>query len=193
MTARRDRNRDDRRNAGACAQAVLTALLPVLAAGCYHAFAPLPPGACFRGPERAAAQLSFLGDVTYLDPSGKRVCDQEIFDTALAMIKGARRLVLLDVFLYNDFGVNEAEVLRPLTEELTEALVRQKRDYPDLQAVVVTDPLNTFYGGWIPEHIRRLEEAGVEIVVTDLQRLRDSNPFYSTIWRLTPTSTICLP
>jgi len=45
--------------------------------------------------------------------------------------------------------------------------------------VVISDPVNTVYGGVESKHFAALEEAGVPTVLTRLDRLRDSNPSYS--------------
>ena len=47
-----------------------------------------------------------------------------------------------------------------MCEELTKALIARKRAVPGLRAVLVTDPVNTVYGGQEARHLRRLEEAG---------------------------------
>ncbi len=48
---------------------------------------------------------------------------------------------------------------------------------------MISDPLNTLYGGLPSPHFQRLEAAGIPVTLTDLTRLRDSNPTYSVIWR----------
>ena len=50
--------------------------------------------------------------------------------------------------------------------------------------VLVTDPINDVYGGDPSPQLRALRDAGVQVVITDLARLRDSNPSYSALWRL---------
>ena len=74
--------------------------------------------------------------------------------------------------------------LRPLSAQLTEALVQRKRAVPGLTAVLITDPINTVYGGLPSPHLQALREAGVEVVVTDLSRLRTPNPAWSGLWQL---------
>lgn len=152
-------------------------------AGC-QSLQPLPEGVSFRGEEHAAGRLEFLADITYADPSGKRFTQQEIFDHWFATIAGARRFILIDMFLYNDFQGPVPEHSRALASELTRALIRQKRRHPDMRIVVITDPVNTVYGGVRPAMFDEIEAAGIELVITDLTKLRDSNPSWSTFWRL---------
>lgn len=144
----------------------------------------LPRGLSFAGTQHAAADVRFLADVTWVDPDGSRHSSQQIFDAAFDMISRARRLVLLDVFLYNDFEMRVPDPVRPLTRELTDLLVSRKRENSEIRIVVITDPINTVYGSLRSEAFARLRDAGVEVVMTDLHHLRDSNPLYSAFWRL---------
>lgn len=165
---------------------ILTAALAAWAAtGLWQRVKPLPGGVGVAWPQRAADEVRFLADESWFDAAGERRLEQVIFDEMLAMIGQARRLVVLDSFLFNDFA-GDADGLRPLTAELTEALVERKRDHPELEAVVITDPLNTLYGGIEPEHLETLRQAGIEVVLTDLDRLRASNPLWSGLWHLGP-------
>lgn len=152
-----------------------------LASAAWQAFKPLPPGLGIEGPWRSAEHASFLADRTHVDAAGARHSEQAIFDAAFAMIAQANRLVVLDMFLFNDFG---GIALRPLSGELTDALLARKAEVPGLRVIVVTDPINTVYGGLASAHFERLRAAGVEIVLTDLGALRASNPLWSGPWAL---------
>ncbi|ERS90580.1 MULTISPECIES: phospholipase D family protein [unclassified Halomonas] len=162
-------------------------LLAWVAMGAWQRLKPLPEGIGVAFPERPVVEARFLADQTWYDAEGKRHQQQAIFDEVLAMIGQARRLVVADMFLYNDFaGSAEGDGFRPLSEELTAALVAQKRRHPGLEAVVISDPLNTLYGGLALDHFVRLREAGITVVETDLTRLRASNPLWSGLWHLGP-------
>ncbi|MBB3188884.1 phospholipase D-like domain-containing protein [Halomonas cerina] len=166
---------------------VAVLLLAWAAMGAWQRCKPLPEGVGQAWPERPAAQVRLLVDETWYDAQGQQHRRQAIFDEMLTMIEQARRLVVLDVFLFNDFaGATEGKEFRPLSGELAEALIAQQRRHPTLEAVVVTDPLNTFYGSLAPEHFARLRAAGVRVVITDLNRLRASNPLWSGLWHLGP-------
>ncbi|MGQ7248917.1 phospholipase D-like domain-containing protein [Halomonas sp. V046] len=152
---------------------------------------PLPDTVGQAWPTRpqslAADKLRFLSDRTWYDEDGNRHLDQRIFDEMLAMIGQAQRLVVVDMFLFNTLagqGGEEIDDLRPLAAQLTDALVASRERHPELTAVVITDPLNTFYGGLRLDHLERLRQAGVEVVTTDLSRLRASNPLWSGLWHL---------
>ncbi len=144
----------------------------------------MPEGLCFVGGVSDASQVAFLGDKTWVDADGMRHTDQQIFDAAFDMIRRARKLVLLDMFLYNDFQRGKPETTRLLSSELTDTLLHQKQAYPGLTITVITDPINTVYGSLPSAQFARLTDAGITIVFTDLSRLRDSNPIYSLFWRL---------
>ena len=166
---------------------LLMALLAWGSMGAWQRFKPLPEGIGVAFPERPAEQVRFVADRTWYDAAGKRHLDPVIFDEVLAMIAQARRLVVADMFLFNDFAGNaEGEDFRPLSRQLTEALLEQKRRHPGLQAVLITDPLNTLYGGLELDHLQRLRGAGVAVVESDLTRLRASNPLWSGLWHLGP-------
>jgi len=62
--------------------------------------------------------------------------------------------------------------------------VRIQRVSPEIQIIIVTDIMNTAYGGYWPEHFQALEETGVDVIFTKLKALPDSNPAYSAWWRV---------
>lgn len=162
-------------------------LLSWMAMGAWQRVKPLPETVGSAWPVRAVDEVRFLSDESWFDAGGERHLDQAIFDEVLAMIGQARRLVVLDMFLFNDFaGSSDGDGFRPLSAELTDALLAQKRRHPGLEAVVITDPLNTLYGGIELDHLEALRRAGVAVVLTDLNRLRASNPLWSGVWHLGP-------
>ena len=72
----------------------------------------------------------------------------------------------------------------PVSPELARHLLARKRPRPNLKIVVVTDPGNEAFGGTPASTLASLEEAGVIVARVRLDRLRDSNPLYSGLWRL---------
>src|SRR5258706_6790999 len=72
----------------------------------------------------------------------------------------------------------------PLARELADALLLRKRQRPNLKVMLVTDPRNEVYGGTPSRTLSALERAGIVVVRTRLERLRDPNPLYSSLWRL---------
>jgi phosphatidylserine/phosphatidylglycerophosphate/cardiolipin synthase-like enzyme len=140
-------------------------------------------GLTFSG-ETTADQVRLLLDETWMDAAGQRQVDQEIFDSVFEIIDTAEQFILIDFFLVNDFLYEPGPGLRPLSQELTDRLVAKRKNDPDVRIVFITDPINTVYGSVESSHFGVLEQAGVEVVWTDLDQLRDSNPLYSKPWRL---------
>ncbi len=168
---------------------LLQVLLLVLASlylvtACHHARKPLPEGLDVATPWRAAADLVWLEDRTFLDAEGEQHSEAWIFDAAFELIGAAERLVVLDMFLVNEFAGDVADGHRPLSDQLVEALLARKQAREDLTAVLITDPFNTLYGGRRSKQFEVLREAGVQVVMTDLRPLRDSNPTWSAFWRI---------
>jgi phosphatidylserine/phosphatidylglycerophosphate/cardiolipin synthase-like enzyme len=140
-------------------------------------------GLSFSG-ETTAEHMHLLIDETWVDASGQRQVDQEIFNSVFEIIDDAEEFILIDFFLVNDFLYQPGPGLRPLSQELTDRLVIKRKTDPEVRIVFITDPINTVYGSVESPLFMALEQAGVEVVWTDLDRLRDSNPLYSKPWRL---------
>ena len=156
-----------------------------LAMGLWQRYKPLPEGVGVAWPMRQAGDVRLLVDETWYDAEGQSHQRQAIFDEVLGMIAQAQRIIVLDMFLFNDFAGNaDNEGMRALSSELSEALIEQQRRHPDMVVRVITDPINTLYGALMPEHLARLQDAGVELVITDLTQLRASNPLWSGLWHL---------
>lgn len=148
---------------------------------------------CIKSPEKLglacsgstrADNVRFLVDETWVDEDGIRHTDQEIYDSVFEMIDEARQFVLLDFFLMNDFGYVPGPCMRPLSQELADRLVAKRKLNPEVEIIFITDPINTVYGSVASPHFQALEAAGVQLVWTDLDKMRDSNPIYSKPWRL---------
>lgn len=162
----------------------LTALTLILAAAeSYHIFKSLPEGIPYAGELKRAPEVRFLSDTTFVDEQGNRHVRQEIFDEVFNMIAGAERLLVLDMFLFNGFQGPKPERTRALSSEIVAALIKRKSEAPRLRAVLITDPINTVYGGMRSEQLDSLRAGGIEVVETKLPPLRDSNPLYSALWR----------
>lgn len=160
-------------------------LIIVVLVGFYNIYRPLPDDVSFQGDVHTipASDVTFFSDLTYLGESGDMVHEHTIFDEVFRMIENAESYILIDMFLFNDFTTTDDAFYRDLAGELTAALIAKKESYPEITIQFITDPINTFYGGTQSELITKLEGAGVEVIITDLSKLRDSNPLYSALWR----------
>lgn len=157
--------------------------LGYLSSAIYHIYKPLPEGLDYTGKLRHA-NVKFLADKTYLDAEGKQQQEHQIFNQILKLIDEAQTTIVLDMFLFND-EVGSSKISHDkLTQNLTEALIVKKRMTPQIEIKVITDPINSVYGGIAPEHYRQLRQAGIEVIETDLTALRASNPLWSGFWYL---------
>jgi PLD-like domain len=150
---------------------------------------PLPPGTHVDSTwyPITPRDVTFIADITSADAYGRQNSSQAIFDEVLGVIRSAHQFIVLDYFLFNSqLGTvaGAPPVLRPLSGELRDALIERRRIEPNLQVLFITDPINEVYGGVTSLDLRLLRAAGVEVVVTDLDVLRDSNFVYSSLWRL---------
>jgi phosphatidylserine/phosphatidylglycerophosphate/cardiolipin synthase-like enzyme len=152
---------------------------------------PLPPGTHVASPlcTVAADDVELIADITAADAFGRPAVSQGIFDAVLQVIRGARRFVVLDFAAFGTdaaaSGAGAASPSRHIAAELTDALLARQREQPGLALLFITDPANESYGALPSPDLQLLRAAGVQVVPTDLNRLRDSNLLYSGLWRLT--------
>lgn len=150
--------------------------------GLFQAYKPMPEGLSIEAPLRSGDGLQLLDDRTFIAASGERVSDQQIFDEIRRLIAQARQLIIIDMFLYNEFAGDTS--FQPLTQDLTSALLAARRRHPDMPIVLITDPFNILYGGLPAPHLDRLRSADIEVVMTDVNQLPASNPLWSGLWHL---------
>src|SRR5699024_3088638 len=67
---------------------------------------------------------------------------------------------------------------------LTHKLLEKREENPDMPIVLITDPINTGYYSYESKHIKALEANNIEVIITDLDKLHDSNKPYKSIWRM---------
>ncbi len=153
--------------------------------GAWNVTRPMPPGTDVRTPPAAidAADVRFLADLTYSGPQGT-VHEQQIFDAVFGIVDQAERFIVADFFLFNDLMGAANSPHRPLSRQLADRLIARKQAKPGLAILLITDPINDIYGSSQSPLLAQLRAAGIQVVITDLQRLRDSNPLYSSLWRM---------
>ncbi len=165
---------------------LVAAALAWLGTAYWQTHKPLPPGMHVVSPlcTVPVAQLAFLTDLTAADAYGHALVSQSIFDAVLETIAHARRFVVLD---YELIGAAPAEAApqRHVAGELTDALLARMRADPGLHVLVITDPRNGRYGRAARPELALLRAAGAAVVTARLDRLRDPNFLYSSLWRLT--------
>ncbi|MFP3979299.1 phospholipase D-like domain-containing protein [Marinobacter sp. KMM 10035] len=158
-------------------------ILTLVGVGLYHSYKPLPPGISHNGDTYPLNDATLLTDSTYHHSDGSETRDHEIFDEILRLISQAQSLILVDMFLFNGSSPEGVEHRR-LSEQLTQALINRKAERPKLEIIVISDPLNTLYGGSVSPWFQALRQAGIAVTETNLRPLRDSNPTWSAIWRV---------
>jgi hypothetical protein len=124
---------------------------------------PLPPG---THTVSLTSRLS-ESDVDFLHGPQQH---QDMIAREMGAIDHAEQLIVLD--------------RSPLARELAQHLLARKRARPNLKIILLTDPANEAFGGTPSQYLADLEQAGIIVARVRLERLRDSNPLYSAVWRL---------
>jgi hypothetical protein len=168
---------------------VLAALGIWVGTAAWHAVKPLAPGVHVDSAwmPTPAADVAFLADSTAADAYGQPVIEQTIVDEMLRTIAAAQRFIVLDVARFNAHArANDSQQRRrQVAAELTAALVARRASAPRIAILVITDPVNEVFGAAPSPELAALREAGVQVAVTDLGRLRDPNLVWTPLWRLT--------
>ena len=125
-----------------------------------------------------------LTDLTYAQNKNGdgMVHELSIFDEIYKMIDEAEEFIVLDFFLMDHYSDENIDFPK-IAETMTEKLVQKKNANPQMEIIFITDPLNTGYGSYESKWFGQMEDAGIEVVYTDLDRLRDSTPIYSGLYR----------
>ncbi|ALC87934.1 phospholipase [Bacillus sp. FJAT-22090] len=151
----------------------------------WHTYKPLPEGVSFAGKMHKTDTVEFITDLTYAqDQKGtEMVHENHIFEEVYTMIEEAEKFVVVDFFLFDGYYDDDINFPR-IADTLSISLAKKKKENPDMPIVFITDPLNQGYGSYENKWFKKMRDAGVEIVYTDLDSLRDSTPVYSGIYRL---------
>lgn len=164
---------------------ILIIFLGLAAVGIYHTHKKLPAGVDIYSQEYKVAEndIDFLYDLTYQGEDGNIIHEQKIFDKIIQSINEAKEYILIDMFLFNDYSAKTDKTFRRLSDELTNKLIEKKSTMPDIKIDFITDPINIVYNGGESAQVKKLKKAGINMIITDLSRLRDSNFLYSSLWR----------
>ncbi|OBW57062.1 phospholipase D family protein [Solibacillus silvestris] len=178
------RNRWSRRNKVISALILLLILL-YIGVMLWHTYKPLPEGISYEGDLHRTDNIEMLTDLTYAqDQEGtNRKHENQIFDEVYTLIDEAEQFVVVDFFLMDGY-FDEKEDFPPIADTLSDKLAEKKKNNPNMPVVFITDPLNKGYGSYETKWFKKMREAGVEIIYTDLEPLRDSTPLYSGLYRL---------
>ncbi len=150
----------------------------------YQTHKPLPAGVSYESPLYTVDHVNFYYDLTYPAPgSGDRFTQKRhIYDRILQMVDEADRFIVIDMFLFNNY-VHKGQAYPKLSEGLADHLIKRKQQQPDMQIVFITDEVNTNYNSGPNPLLEKMRQAGISIIMTDVDPLRDSTPVYSAVWR----------
>lgn len=150
----------------------------------WHTYKPLPEGVNYEGDIHWTDDVEMLTDLTYAQnkKGDGMVHELSIFDEIYNMIDEAEEFIVLDFFLMDHYTDEDIDFPK-IAETLTSKLIQKKKENPEMEIIYITDPLNTGYGSYESKWFSKLEDAGIEVVYTDLDQLRDSTPIYSGLYR----------
>ncbi|WNF20946.1 phospholipase D family protein [Mesobacillus jeotgali] len=149
----------------------------------YQTKKDLPEGLSYEGEVHRVKDVRFLYDLTYKGLDGKQKYEHEIFDTIIKRIGEAEDFIVLDMFLFN--GYYKEDMGYPeISESISEKLIAQKKKHKDLKVVFITDEINLTYGAHESGVLKELRDHDIEVIFTNLDPLRDSNPLYTAFWRV---------
>ncbi|MEW4372110.1 phospholipase D family protein [Paenibacillus kandeliae] len=159
-------------------------VLWLIAVMIYQTNKPLPAGVSYESPVYSVDHVNFYYDLTYpAAGSGDRFTQKRhIYERVLKMIDEANQYVVIDMFLFNNY-VHNGQKYPSLSEGLANKLIQRKKEKPDMQMVFITDEVNTDYNSTPNPLLEQLKQAGISVVMTDVDPLRDSTPVYSAVWR----------
>ncbi|MBB4823066.1 phosphatidylserine/phosphatidylglycerophosphate/cardiolipin synthase-like enzyme [Sporosarcina luteola] len=163
---------------------LLLFLLLYISVIAWHTFKPLPKGIPYEGALHRTDDVEMFTDLTYAQnkKGDGMVHELSIFDEVYKMIDEAESFIVLDFFLMDHYSDEKVDFPK-IAETLTSKLIQKKRENPDMDIVFITDPLNTGYESYDSKWFTKLEKAGIEVVYSDLDQLRDSTPIYSGLYR----------
>lgn len=148
----------------------------------YQTHKPLPPGLSYESPVYHADNVSFLHDLTYQTGDGDEEREEQILPRILQIIDESRQFLVIDLFLFNDY-THKDQQFPAVSRKLADKLIAHKAAYPAMDIVFITDEVNTNYGSASNHLLEELKSAGIKVVITDVDALRDSTPAYSAVWR----------
>ncbi|MGM0379782.1 MAG: phospholipase D-like domain-containing protein [Bacillota bacterium] len=107
--------------------------------------------------------------------------DQEIFNNVYSLIDEAEEYILIDMFLFND-NYSKKNEYPNLAKILTNKLIEKKKNNSSLKIIFITDKINTFYGSYKNIYLEKMKKNNIDVVMTELDELRNSNFLYSGYW-----------
>ncbi|KAB7706240.1 phospholipase [Bacillus aerolatus] len=150
----------------------------------FHVYKPLPKNISYESPVYRVSedQVSFYYNLTG-NKERKKEFTEQTFQRTLEIIDEAEQFIVLDFFLFNSYHEKKKE-FPEISKKLTEALIDKKRTNPDIEIIFISDEVNTSYNSHSTPEFEKLKKNGVEVILTNVEPLRDSMPIYNAIWRM---------
>ncbi len=158
--------------------AAVLLLLPIL----FSLVTVNPEGTSIKSDYYAVEKPEFLYDLSYKKNAGI-VREHTILNRELEIISNAEKFIVADLFLYNDEYQKKELSFPNSVEKMTNALIQKKKDVPDIKITFITDPINNFYGAYEQKFLTEMKKNGINVVVTNLNELKDSNVLFSGYYR----------
>ena len=143
----------------------------------------LPLGINYESPIRETENAEFHYDLTYLDKDGNIQYDRNLWDATLKVVDNAKDYLIIEMFLFNDLYNKDKEHFPEFAKEYTERLVKKQKENPNLKVYILADENNNFYGAFEHPFITSMKNAGINVIIVDIFKLKDTFPWYSPFWR----------
>lgn len=142
-----------------------------------------PLGINYESPIRETENAEFYYDLTYLDKDGNIQYDRNLWDATLKVVDNAKDYLIIEMFLFNDLYNKDKEHFPEFAKEYTERLVKKQEENPNLKVYILADENNNFYGAFEHPFIASMKNAGINVIIVDIFKLKDTFPWYSPFWR----------
>ena len=142
-----------------------------------------PQGVNYESKLYNAENVDFHYDLTYLDKDGNIAYDKNIWDATYKLIDDANDFLIIEMFLYNDIYDRSSGRFPEFAKEYTERLLAKQKANPNLKVYVLLDENNNLYGANEHPFITEMKNAGINVIIVDIYKLKDTFPWYSPVWR----------
>ncbi|WP_025718755.1 phospholipase D family protein [Paenibacillus sp. 1-18] len=162
---------------------ILLLILWLIAIMIYQTHKPLPPLVSYESREYSTNEINFWTDLTYRSKDGNTTQHEgQILNRMFKIIDNAQQFIVIDLFLFNDYK-HKGQRFPEVSAQMADLLIAKKKAHPDMPIFFITDEVNTNYNSSPNPLLENMKRAGIQVVLTDVDPLRDSTPVYSAVWR----------
>lgn len=138
----------------------------------FNTYKRLPEGISYKGEIHQTDDVELFTDLAYGQSKDTEefVDELSIMNEIYVMIDEAEEFIVLDLFLFDHYYDEDVQFPK-IAETMTGKLVKKKEDHPEMPITFITDPLNTGYGSYESKWFSQMEDVGIEVVYTDLDKL----------------------